>query len=127
MKTYGGSFGGEQGLLKKELETAIDQNNPTNQEHSTAVKTVSEAIQAVFFISSTDSKQFSKLKNTLKEGYGKGRDYYPTTLSQALNLLNIHKSTLPRHYNNKIRQDERIAFIPTNIPDKEKKPRKYFI
>ncbi len=111
VETYGGSFGEEPGLLMKELQSAANPDHPTAKEPSDAVKKVSKAIQSILFISGSDSKQYSKLNNTLKEDYGKGHSNYPTTLSLALNLLNIHESMLPRQYANTNKQEEGVAFI----------------
>ncbi len=120
VETYGGTFGQEPRLIKKQLSTAADPNNPTEQEQALAIKKVSNAIQAVLFISGSDSKRYSKLKNTLKEDYAKGHNNYPTTLPQALNLLNIHESTLPRSYG-KPKQEEGVAFVQTSKEsDKDK-------
>lgn len=80
----------------------------------------------LYFSSAAPSKRYSKLKNTLKEDYGKGHDNYPTTLPQALNLLNIHESTLPRQYGRADKQDKGLAFLQTGSKEETKKTGKCF-
>lgn len=47
-------------------------------------------------------------------------------MSQALNLLNIHKSTLPRQYGGANRQDKGLAFIEADRRGEAEKPGKCF-
>lgn len=122
VETNWGPLQGRAGTTELELAGAVDPDNPTADERKIAIKRVSEKIQAILFINGVDSKQYAKLKNGLKEEYAKGHDNYPTMLPQALNLLNIHESTLPRSYGTPGKED-RLLFMQAE----GSKPRKCFI
>ncbi len=81
IKTYGGTFGEEPGLLKVELKNATNPDNLTDQEVNDAVKRESDAVQAILFISRANQKQYAKLRNALKGEYARGYDNYPKNLS----------------------------------------------
>ncbi len=125
MEVYGGTFGQEPGLPKKNSNWLPIQTKPPTKCKQLPLKKTPNTIQAVLSIKGTDSKHYSKLKNMLKQDYAKGNDSYSLRIPLALNLLNINKSTLLRSYR-KAHQEQVVAIVQSGIEEDRNKLGKCF-
>ena len=91
IESDGGTIGYKEGQIEKELRaSAKDPENPTEQEIKDANLKEKNGILACMFISGTNKERFGDLKSKLLNDYAKGVDNWPTSVDEAVQLLNTY-------------------------------------
>ena len=105
VETYGGSFSQEPVLLRDELAEAgvvpaavppADQDlliAATAVEMEAAKKIVRSKVLAAMFLNGASSKRFKMLTDDIANQFTFGQDNYPTTLEDAVRLLNNYRGS----------------------------------
>ena len=96
---------------------AVDPQNPTDEERTTAEDAVREEYAAISFIMRSDIKRYETLQIDVQNNYTMGIvGAYPTTLTDAYNRLLVWKTSKSNARNNG-RETSEIAFLQDGDQD----------
>ncbi len=113
VKTFGGSYGREPGLLEDEIKIQAgiaDRANPTAEELEVAYATCREEYLACMLLWGADIGRYYKLKDNLAINMALGQDNYPKTIVEMTQLLNDYRVP-PRAQRVPENQVKCVAFV----------------
>ncbi len=87
LRSAGGEISLHPGMVLDELERAGAGDPPSEVEAATANRNARQRFEGALFLLKSDQSKYGRLVQELANDYNKGRDSYPSTLSDAYELM----------------------------------------
>ena len=95
---YGGNIGDDEVLVAEELKKLkLDSKVTTSSDLSAATETAKQKSHAIAFLKRADKHRYGILTTDLANLYSRGTDQYPTTITEAYNMLVTYKKPVTQN------------------------------